>query len=413
MEYQFTLSALTLEPVSIGIGAAAGFFVACALLAGWILSLSQKRAGLQARLDAQAAAQDEHFRALAQQILSSNSESFLNMAQEKLKSAQNDVRHDLDKRTQSISSMVKPVETVLAQLKGAVDQLQGTGTVIREDMQNLARETARLTGALKNPAAQGKWGEFVLERLLDKANLIKGIHYDTQVTIQGEESRLRPDVVISLQDGFHIIVDSKAPITEFITRLEEDLTDAQRADIQLNLARSVRGHVKALSARGYWQQAGSPDFVVLFLPSEHLFSTVLIADPGIVDYAAEHQVVIASPTLMLSLLRVVALSWRQVELAKNAQGIAQLGGELFDRVTSFAGHLDKVGKGIEGALGAYNKAASVLETRVLVSARKLRELQGVAGHSDIESPRLVESAARPISLSDTDETPEDDRKKYG
>lgn len=417
MEYQFALPEMTLDPISLGIGTVAGFLIAFVILIGWIMSLSRRRAALEARIEAERAGMDDHFRALAQQILHSNSESFLYMAQEKLKAAQGDARHDLDKRTQSISDMVKPVETVLSQLKGAVDQLQGTGGAIRQDMQVLARETAKLTGALKNPAAQGKWGEFVLERLLDKANLIKGIHYETQVALSGEDgSRSRPDVVISLQDGFHIIVDAKAPISEFITRMDEELNESDHATIRNNLARAVRHHVKALSAREYHHKGvASPDFVVLFLPSEHIFSAALIADPALVDFAAEHQVVIASPTLMMSLLRVVGLSWRQVELARNAQDISRLGGELFDRVSSFTGHIAKVGKGIEGALGAYNKAVGVLESRVLVSARKLKELQAAPGDTALETPEMVEGAPRPLTFSENavDDTAETPEKRYG
>lgn len=417
MENHFALPEMTLDPLSLGIGVGVGFLVALLLAMGWIVRLSQRKAALEARIETERAGMDDHFRAMAQQILNSNSESFLYMAQEKLKAAQGDARHDLDKRTQSISDMVKPVETVLAQLKGAVDQLQGTGGAIRQDMQVLARETAKLTGALKNPAAQGKWGEFVLERLLDKANLIKGIHYETQVALSGDDgSRSRPDVVISLQDGFHIIVDAKAPISEFITRMDEELSEAESAAIRDNLARAVRHHVKALSAREYHRKGvASPDFVVLFLPSEHIFSAALIADPSLVDYAAEHQVVVASPTLMMSLLRVVGLSWRQVELAKNAQDISRLGGELFDRVSSFSSHIAKVGKGIEGALGAYNKAIGVLESRVLVSARKLKELQAAPGDTALESPGMIEGSVRPLTfdenaVDDTTDTPE---KRYG
>ncbi len=416
MKYAFSLSEITLDPLSLIVGAAAGFLCACLLSLGWVMVQVKKRAELEARVMAEKSAMDDHFRVLAQQALQTNSEQFLFMAQEKLKSAQGDVRHDLDKRTQSISDMVKPVESVLSQLKSAVDQLQGTGTTIRQDMQALAKETARLTGALKNPAAQGKWGEFVLERLLDKANLIKGIHYETQVSLPGEEgARARPDAVISLSDGFHIIVDAKAPISEFIVRLDDDLSESDRADIHMNMARTVRQHVKALSARGYHQKMASPDFVVLFLPSEQVFSAALMADPHLVDYAAEHQVVIASPTLMLSLLRVVGLSWRQVELAKNAQDISRLGGELFERMTSFTTHMAKIGKGLEGALGFYNKAVGVLESRVLVSARKLKDLQVSVTSADIESPVMIDTAPRSLTLPENtlDTDADDTTKRYG
>lgn len=401
---------ISLDMPSLALGGVGGALIALCLCLVWMGRLSREKAGLEARLESERASQEEHFQGLAQSVLKLNAESFLTMAQEKLKAAQMAGAHDLDKRSEAIAHMVKPVEKYLEQLKGAVDQLQGTDKAIRDDLKVLQSETAKLTGALRNPAAQGKWGEFVLERLLDKANLIKGIHYETQVVMEGTDgSRQRPDVVIRMQDGFNIVIDAKAPITEFINRIDDVMNEEGRMEMARHMARAVRGHVKALGSRSYWEQLDSPDFVVLFLPSEHLFSSALMADPSLVDYAAENQVVVASPTLMISLLRVVGLSWRQAEMAKNAQDISRLGGELYDRISIFKGHLEKVGKGIEGALGAYNKAVGAIDTRVLVSARKLKELQG-ANADELQAPGLIETATRPLSApQETD----DDNKRYG
>lgn len=420
MDYRTFLTDLNLDPTSLLLGLGGGFVLGAVLLLIWVFVLAQKKAALEARLDARDEGMDDHFRALAQAALQSNAESFLMLAQEKLKNSQDGVRHDLDKRSTAIAEMVKPVEKYLTQLKTSVDQLQNTDKMIREDMQNLSRETAKLTGALRNPAAQGKWGEYVLERLLDKANLIRGVHYETQVSVSTDEGRLRPDVVITLQDGFNIVVDAKAPVTEFINRMDGVMDEAGRADLNAALARAVRAHVRALSSRGYQEQVGGADFVVLFLPSEHIFSSALSADASLVDFAADARVVIASPTVLMSLLRVVALSWRQVELAKSAQDIAKLGGELFDRVASFAGHLDKIGGALNTAVASYNKASNVLETRVLSSARKLKELQGDANGGGLESARMIESAARPLTAPSNavDEEPDNDNderttKHYG
>ena len=391
---KLNLGNMSLDPTSLMIGAGAGLLVGLIFFLWRSSALKAQTAALEARLESERAGLDDHFKALAQATLQSNSENFLNIAQEKLKMAQADNAHDLEKRTQAIQQMVKPVEKHLMQLNGAVEQLSATDKNIRDDIQNLSKETAKLTGALKNPAAQGKWGEFVLERLLDKANLMKGVHYETQVSVNTEDGRLRPDAIIYLQDGFNIIVDAKAPITEFINRMDEDMGELDYADLRHNLARSVRSHVKALGNKSYWQQMNSPDFVVLFLPSENIFSTALSADPELVDFASDHNVVIASPTLMMSLLRVVSLSWRQVAMAQNAQEISKLGGELFDRIASFTGHLTKVGGGINAALAAYNKAVGTFETRILVSSRKLKELQ--ATDKEIDSPQLLEGVTRPL-----------------
>lgn len=402
---------ISLDMLSAAIGTAGGLLLASCFFLVWLASLARQKAALEARLETERAALEGQFQGLAQSVLQSNTENFLTLAQEKLKQAQAAGAHDLDKRSDAIAQMVKPVEKYLEQLKGAVDQLHGTDKAIRDDLKILQGETAKLTGALKNPAAQGKWGEFVLERLLDKANLIKGIHYETQMVMEGADgSRQRPDVVIHLQDGFNIVIDAKAPITEFINRLDDEMTENGRMDLARHLARAVRNHIKALGGRGYWAQLDSPDFVVLFLPSENLFSTALMADPDLVDFAAENQVVVASPTLMISLLRVVGLSWRQAALAKNAQDISKLGSELYERISSFKGHMEKVGKGIEGALGAYNKAVGAMDSRVLVSARKLRELQG-AQADDMEAPAMIESAPRPVSASPDND--EDQQTRYG
>ena len=405
---KINLNDIPLEPFSLIIGLLAGLFIGLILLLIRSGSLKAQKAGLQAKLEMERAGLDEHFKVLAQATLQSNSENFLNIAQEKLKVAQANSAHDLDKRTQAISEMVKPVEKHLMQLNGAVEQLSATDKTIREDIRGLSKETAKLTGALKNPAAQGKWGEFVLERLLDKANLMKGVHYDTQVSMSTDEGRLRPDAIIYLQDGFNIIVDAKAPITEFINRMDDNLGDTEFNDLRLTLSRAVRSHVKALGNKSYWEQLDSPDFVVLFLPSENIFSTALSADPDLVDFASDNNVVIASPTLMMSLLRVVGLSWRQVAMAKNAQEVSKLGSELFDRISNFANHLSKVGGGINSALSAYNKAMGTFNTRVLVSARKLKEMN--VTDKEIESPKLLEGSPRPLNIIETDESSDEDKE---
>jgi DNA recombination protein RmuC len=390
------VDATTIDLLSLSMGVGIGLLCGVLVYLWRIGGIKAENAGLEARLETERAGLDDHFQALAQAALQSNSENFLNIAQEKLKLAQNDSAHDLEKKTQAIAAMVDPVQKHLLQLNGAVEQLSGTDKAIREDIQNLSKETARLTGALKNPAAQGKWGEFVLERLLDKANLMKGIHYDTQVSMNTEDGRLRPDAVIYVQDGFNIVVDAKAPITEFINKLDHSMGEADYDIFRQGLARAVRSHVKALGAKSYWEQLESPDFVVLFLPSENIFSTALSADPDLVDFASDNNVVIASPTLMMSLLRVVGLSWRQVAMAKNAQEVSKLGSELFDRINGFAIHLSKVGAGINSSLSAYNKAIGTFDTRILSSARKLKDLN--VTDKEVETPKLLEGATRPINV---------------
>jgi DNA recombination protein RmuC len=345
---------------------------------------------------------NDHFKALAMEALKSNNEQFLTLAGERMKSVQNDAKFELEKRTTAIKEMVSPVEKHLFKLNDAIEQLHGTKKTLQDDLRNLHRETAKLSSALKDPAAQGRWGEFVLERLLDKSGLIKGQHYQTQKTL---DNGMRPDVIISLHDGFNIVIDAKAPINDLAARMDEDLSNEEIKQIQDKLAKQVRSHIKSLGSKSYWENLDSPDFVVLFVPSENLFSSAMRADPTLIDYASENQVVIASPTLMMSLLRVVGMSWRQVELAKNAADIASLGSELFDRVSVFATHMDKVGKGLKSASDTYDKAVSSLQSRVLVSADKLRKMH--VSTSSKELPEIKKLEVNPKTLSITPPEPED------
>lgn len=318
------------------------------------------------------------------------------MAQERLKQAQNDSAHDLDKRQLAIHNLIEPVQKRLHELGGAIEQVKGTDLALREDLKQLSSETAKLVGALRDPAAQGKWGEYILERLLENSGLIKGVHYKTQVDMKTADQRQqRPDVVINLNDGFHIVVDAKAPINEAARQLADDISSDDYAAITRALAKQVRSHVQQLSRKGYWENLDSPDFTVLFLPSEYLYSAALRADPELVDYANAQNVVIASPTLLMSLLRVVGLSWRQVALAENAKDISALGKELYERIAAFTGHMGKVGQNLDRATDFYNKAVSSLESRVLVSARKFQDLHAAPAGKNIEE---LSASDRPIRI---------------
>jgi len=349
------------------------------------------------------AALDSRFKATAAEALQQSNEQFLQLAQERLKAAQKDSAHDLEKRQNTIADMIKPVHTNLENMAKALEQVKGTDTALREEMQTLNRETARLVGALRDPAAQGRWGEYILEGLLEKSGLIKGVHYDTQVSMQTAEGRQQPDAVINMQDGFKIIIDSKAPVNQFVDKLSEDTSEDEYNRLTQNLSKQVKDHVKKLGKKGYWENVESPDFTVLFLPSEHIYSLALRADPQLVEYAAAQNIIIASPTLLMSLLRVVGLSWRQVELAKNAQEISEQGVELYKRFLKFTDHLGKVGKGLQSAMNNYDSAVGSLQGSVLPAARKFRELQAGATLPEAAEMENIEQTPRALALTSEDE----------
>lgn len=406
------LQEVSIDPLSLGLGAVAGIVLGAAFSFGKIVRLEREKAGLSARLDSERAGLGDHFAHLAQAALKSNTESFLTLAQEKLKAAQKDGAHDLEKRSLEIEKMVKPVEQHLHRMSSMVEELKATDKTIRQDLQYLHKETSKLTSALRNPSAQGKWGEFVLEMILQKANLQKGLHYDTQTAIEGGG---RPDVIINLHDGFKIAIDSKAPIGEFIDHLDDDLSEGDIVSIKANLARAVRGHVKALGARSYQENVKGCDFVILFLPSEMVFSATLQSDPSIVDYAAENNVVIASPTLIISLLRVVGLSWRQVKLAENAAEISALGAELYKRLSKFMEHFGKVGKNVNAALGAYNDAVGSFERQIVPQTKKFKKYHVIAQGTELPEIAVFENTQRQITMIavDADDDEEEDKTVNG
>lgn len=376
-----------------------------------ILGLERDNATLKAQdgankqaLEKAGEALDMRFKASAQEAMQKSNEQFLQLAQERLKGAQADSAHDLEKRQKAIDEMVKPVHENLKSLSAALEQVKGTDQALRDDLNSLNRETAKLVGALRDPSAQGTWGEFILEGVLDKSGLIKGLHYETQVSFESESGRQRPDAVIHMQDGFNIIIDAKAPINEFTQRLSEDLSEDERLSIMKNLSTQVRKHVTALGGKNYWENVESPDFTVLFLPSEHVYSIALRADTNLVDFAASRNVIIASPTLLMSLLRVVGMSWRQIELAKNAQEIADLGFDLYRRFLKFTDHFEKIGGHLQKAMDGYNAGVGSLDHMVLPAARKFKELQGAkVGIEEISTPQAVETLPRQLSLTSDDE----------
>lgn len=391
------------------IGLAAGILAATFYYMARITKLERQNAEMTAQMRSEKASfeainaeMNNRFKLTAQEALQSSATQFLQLAQEKLKQAQNDGMHDLDKRQKAIDNLVKPVQEQLNELNKAVQASKGTDEELRNELKFLTTETAKLVGALRDPAAQGQWGEYILEGLLEKSGLMKGVHYHTQVSMNTETGRQRPDAVINMQDGFNIIIDAKAPINELARRLSDDMSEDEYTSVMNGMARQVKNHVQALGKKGYWENLDSPDFTVLFLPSEQLYSVALRADPSLVDYAASQNVVIASPTLLMSLLRVVGMSWRQVELAKNAQEISTLGAELYKRLLTFTDHIGKVGKNLQTAMNGYDAAIGSLEKSVLPSARKMHELQGKHG-DDLTTLDPVERSPRLVSLTEEDE----------
>ena len=379
-----------------------GLGLVLALLAAIMpfLSLSRERSALQARLEAEERSEAktrDAFTLLAQDALQGAQENFLVLAAEKLQSAQKDGSHDLEKRQLAIAEMVKPLQKHLETLGSTVEQIKGTDLALHNELKSLTRETAKLAGAMRDTAAQGRWGEYILEGVMEHSGLIKGIHYVTQETMSATGHR--PDMIINLNDGLKIVVDSKTPLNEFAIALDQTRSEEESLILMQKLSGAVRTHIGALSKKGYWENvdAESVDFTVLFLPSEPLFSMAMRGDPGLADLAANKNIIIASPTLMMALTRVVKMGWRQVDLANNARAISEQGSELYQRLSKFFEHMEKMGKNLTSALDGYNNAVGSLNTRVLPATRKLQELGVQDGGKNVTELNLIEETPRRLT----------------
>src|SRR5690349_15280022 len=265
---------------------------------------------------------------------------------------------------------------------------------LRQQVDVLRRETSNLATALRRPQVRGRWGELHLRRAVEIAGLVSRCDFDEQVTLRGDDgAALRPDLVVHLAGGRDVVVDAKVPLEAFLDATEcED--DDERAAHLARHARQFRQHVDTLAGKAYWRALpGTPELVVLFVPGESFLSAALESEPSLLEHAAERHVVLATPTTLIALLRTVAHGWSQEALAEKAQEVHRLGREVHERLGVMGGHLDRVGRALGSAVTAYNQAVGSLETRVLVSARKLSALE--VTDADLAAPRPVDAVPRP------------------
>ena len=306
------------------------------------------------------------------------------------------VRHGLESLEQQLRSLQDQRVSWQAQLQQQVQDVRHSTDLLR-------RETTALSTALRRPQVRGRWGELHLRRAVELAGLVARCDFDEQVTVRDGDTTLRPDLVVHLAGGKQVVVDAKVPLDAFLDATECDDGSPEAADERAahlaRHARQFRQHVDALAAKGYWRSlACSPEFVVLFVPGESFLSAALEADPVLLEHAAERRVVLATPTTLIALLRTVAHGWTQEALAEKARDIHRLGRELHDRLGTMTGHLDRVGRSLGAAVASYNQAVGSLESRVLVSARRLAELE--VTDEELPAPRPVDVAPRTPPLDE-------------
>ena len=354
------------------------------------------------------------FRSLSAEALRSNNEQFLQLARTKLAEFQQEAKGDLEKRQQAIDALVGPVkasldkvdEKILALEKArehAYGEIRQQFTQMAEAQSQLRMETAALVKALRQPHVRGRWGEIQLRRVVEMAGMMMHCDFVEQASADGEDGKLRPDLIVKLPGNRQIVVDSKAPITAYMEAHETTNDEVRKTKIQLH-AQLMRRHLDALAKKSYWDQfQPTPEVVVMFIPGEAFYSAALEADPQLLDTGFGQNVIIASPATLMALLKAASYGWRQESIAENARQISQLGQELHARLGVMAEHMAKVGRGLASATDSYNSAIASIETRVLVTARKFKELGATSQEAEIFELRAVESVPR--RLHATDKTP--------
>jgi DNA recombination protein RmuC len=345
----------------------------------------------------------EAFSALSAEALRQNNQSFLDLAKTVLGEFQKGAEGGLEAREKAIGDLVAPVRTALEKVDARIQEVEkqrvGAYAALQEQVrslgltqQQLQSETANLVKALRAPHVRGRWGEIQLRRVVEMAGMLEQCDFLEQESVATEGGRLRPDLLVRLPGGKTVVVDAKAPLSAYLEAVEAP-DDATRLARLKDHARQVREHMTRLGGKSYWDQfRPAPEFVVMFLPGETFFSAALEQDPALIEYGVDRFVIPASPTTLIALLRSVYYGWQQERIAENAEAIRDLGAELYDRLVKMTEHLDDLRTHLNRAVNAFDAAAGSYERRVLVPARKLREM-GAATNKDLpELPPLGRTA---------------------
>jgi DNA recombination protein RmuC len=347
----------------------------------------------------------EAFQALSAEALRHNSEAFVALAEARLKQATSEAKGDLGQRQQAIEGLLAPLRDTLGRVESQIRTvereregayrglLQQIGTM-RQTSEQLRTETAQLVTALRAPQVRGRWGELQLRRVVESAGMIEHCDFDEQETSTTADGVLRPDLVVRLAGGKNVVVDAKVTFVGYLEAVEARDAAVREARLKAH-ARHLRDHVDRLADKAYWERFDpTPEFVVCFVPAEAFLQAALEQEPALLEHAFERNVVLATPTTLIAMLRTIAYTWRQEALAKNAREVHTLARLLYSRLATMGKHIDGVGRALNSAVGRYNDAVGSLESRVLVTARYLTELQVV--DTDLPAPRQVESRARTV-----------------
>ncbi len=348
----------------------------------------------------------ERFQALSAQALDASTARFLEVAEGRLRAANAQASTELETRRAAVEHLVGPLKETLAKVEAqlrASDEARARShaalaaqvDLARQTSEQLQAETRALVTALRRPEARGRWGELQLRRVVELAGMTARCDFDEQVAVASSDGTQRPDMVVRLAGGKNIVVDSKVSLAAYLEAAEAGDEDARAARLDAH-ARHLRDHVDRLADKAYWAALSpSPEFVILFIPGEAFLAPALERDPGLLEYALGRKVHIATPTTLVTMLRTAQYAWQQEALSDNARAVFDVGRELYDRLSSLCGHVDRLGHALTSAVTSYNKAVGSLESRVLTKARRLRELGVVDG--ELAAPAPVEDTVRAVS----------------
>jgi DNA recombination protein RmuC len=348
----------------------------------------------------------DRFRALSADALTRNNEAFLELARNSLGHQHQLAHGELEARTRDIDNLVRPLRESLEKVDARIGDLEKARALaygtLTEQVRALAQaqlalqtETHNLARALRAPQVRGRWGEIQLKRVVEMAGMVEHCDFVLQETMATEDGRLRPDMIIHLPNGRSIVVDSKAPLQAYLDAVEAQDDGARASALRLH-AQQIRTHIRKLSEKAYWEHLETtPELVVLFLPGESFYSAALELDPALIEGAVEQRVVLATPTTLIALLRAISYGWRQDTITREALQISALGKELYTRVRIMAQHFADMRKALDRTVVTFNRAVSSMETRVLPSARKFREL-GAVNTDDIPQLEAVDQQPRAL-----------------
>ncbi|SHN34197.1 DNA recombination protein RmuC [Cryptosporangium aurantiacum] len=369
------LGLIVVALVCLAAGAAAGWFAAMARNAA-------ETAGLRATVEASRAGEErleQALRAVSAEAIERNNSAFSQLV--------GPIRESIANVEHTVVELERDRAVAHAALREQVNAMQQTGEKLRV-------ETGQLVSALKAPQVRGRWGEHQLRRIVEVAGMVEHCDFVEQATSSTEDGILRPDLVVTLAGGKSVVVDAKVPFAAYLEAMEARDERDRSARMQAH-ARHLRTHVEQLAAKAYWQRfEPTPEFVVLFVPADTFLDAALQREPNLLEHAFSRNIVVATPSTLIALLRTIAYTWRQEALAENAAAVHALGRDLYQRLSTMGGHVDKLGSALGNAVARYNDAVGSLEARVLVSARRFTDLQ--VATSDIAAPRQVEAVPRAL-----------------